>query len=158
MDLTFKIEEGKFNCRVAAVMLHEGKILAMHDERSPYYYLPGGRVSFYETAETAILRELKEELLIDAKIIRPLWLNQSFFVEDVSDKKTHELCFYFLIDISKTDLLNRGDKFTLHERHHTLDFEWLNIHSLKNEYFYPLFLKDAIFDLPETLVLRSEFE
>ncbi len=158
MDITFKTNEGKLNYRVAAVMLHEGKILAMHDERSPYYYLPGGRVSFNETAETAILRELKEELLIDAKITRPLWLNQSFFTEDASGLQTHELCFYFLIDVSETDLLTRGDKFTLHERHHTLDFEWLDINRLKNEYFYPLFLKDAVFDLPKTLTLRSEFE
>lgn len=158
MDISFKTADGVFNYRVAAIILRENKILAMHDERSPYYYLPGGRVSLYETAETAILRELKEELLIDAKIIHPLWLNQSFFTEDVSGKKYHELCLYFLIDVSGTDLLQRGDKFTLHDRHHIHDFEWLDVHSLKNEYFYPLFLKDAIFELPQNLTLRSELE
>ncbi len=51
----------------------------MQDEESPYYYLPGGRVSLNETTEKAILREIKEELKIDAKIVRPLWLNQGFF-------------------------------------------------------------------------------
>ena len=30
-------------------MISDGKILAMHDERSPYYYLPGGRVAIGET-------------------------------------------------------------------------------------------------------------
>lgn len=158
MDITFKADAGVFNCRVAAIILHENRILAMHDERSPYYYLPGGRISFNETAETAILRELKEELLIDAEIIRPLWLNQSFFTEDVNGRQYHELCFYFLIDVSKTDLLQRGDRFTLHERHHIHDFEWLDTDNLKNEYFYPVFLKESIFSLPDSFTLRTEFE
>ena len=90
MDITFKTSEGKFNYRVCAVIINDDKILAMQDERSPYYYLPGGRVSLNETAEKAILREIKEELEIDAKIVRPLWLNQGFFVEDVTGEKYHE--------------------------------------------------------------------
>lgn len=83
MDITFKAENEKFNYRVCAVILHDGKILAMHDERSPYFYLPGGRVKLGETAEEAVLREVREELRITAKIDRPLWLNQGFFKEDV---------------------------------------------------------------------------
>ena len=51
----------------------------MHDERSPYYYLPGGRVQINETAEDAMIREIREELEIDINIIRPLWFNQGFF-------------------------------------------------------------------------------
>ena len=103
MDITFKTEEGRFNYRVCAIIIHDGKILAMHDERSPYFYLPGGRVALHETAEVAVLRELKEEFDIDAGIVRPLWLNQSFFTEDVSKEKYHELCLYFLVDVTKTD-------------------------------------------------------
>ena len=79
MDITFRTENGKFNYRVCAVMISQGKILAMHDERSPYYYLPGGRVEMGETAEHAVVREIEEELRITPKIVRPLWLNQSFF-------------------------------------------------------------------------------
>ena len=100
MDISFKTEEGIFNYRVCAVIVHEGKILAMHDERSPYYYLPGGRVELHETAENAVLREVREELEIEAEILRPLWLNQGFFVEDVNHRKYHEICLYFLVDIS----------------------------------------------------------
>ena len=81
MDLTFQLENGKFNYRVCALILRDGEILAIHDERSPYYYLPGGRVQLGETAEHAVLRELQEELHISAEIVRPLWLNQAFFQE-----------------------------------------------------------------------------
>ena len=61
MDLSFTFENQKFNYRVCAVILSGNRILAMHDERSPYYYLPGGRVTMGETAEHAVLRELREE-------------------------------------------------------------------------------------------------
>ena len=92
MDVSFKTNDGKFNYRVCAVMINNGRILAMHDERSPYYYLPGGRVEMGETAEHAVVREVQEELNITPKIIRPLWLNQAFFREDVDGQNYHELC------------------------------------------------------------------
>ncbi len=157
MDIKFKTEEGRFNYRVCGIILHEYKILAMHDERSPYYYLPGGRVNMHETAECAVLRELKEELDVDAEIIRPLWLAQAFFVEDVNRDKYHELCIYFLIDISKTDLCARGETFTFYEGIHTHIFEWLELERLKSEYFYPNFIKEKISDLPEQFTLLTEY-
>lgn len=158
IDLSFVSGKEKFNYRVCAVILSEGKLLAMHDERSPYYYLPGGRVQMGETAEAAVVREVQEELEITPEIIRPLWLNQAFFTEDVDGLHYHELCLYFLMDISHTNLLSKGEKFTLLEGHHTHKFEWLPFERLEREYFYPLFLKKEIFHLPETLTLRTEFE
>lgn len=158
MDITFKTDEGIFNYRVCAIIVNDGKLLAMKNERSPYYYLPGGRVHMNETAEAAVLRELKEELDIDAEIIRPLWLAQSYFDEDVTKQKFHELCLYFLVDADKTDLLNKGASFTLAERHHTHNFQWLKFECLENEYIYPLFIKKDIFNLPKNFTLRTKKE
>lgn len=158
MDITFKTVGGRFNYRVCAVIINDNNILAMHDERSPYYYLPGGRVKLHETAEAAVLREVKEELGVNGKIIRPLWMNQGFFTEEVDNEKFHEVCIYFLIDISDTDILSRGNKFTFHEKNHTCKFEWLAFESLKNEYFYPLFLKEKIFSIPDEFTLLTELE
>lgn len=81
MDISFKCENQKFNYRVCAIIVSENKILAMHDERSPYFYLPGGRVALGETAEQAVVREIREELSVTPKISRALWLNQAFFTE-----------------------------------------------------------------------------
>ena len=140
------------------MMIADGKILAMRDERSPYYYLPGGRVKMGETAENAVIREVGEELSIVPEIDRPLWLNQAFFTEDVDHLRYHELCIYFLMNISNTDLLSRGEKFTVKEGQRTHVFEWLEFDRLKDEYFYPLFLKTEIFHLPETFTIRTETE
>ena len=158
MDLTFKTDAGIFNYRVCAVILHNGKILATKDQNSPYYYLPGGRVEMRETAEHAVIREVQEELGITPKIVRPLWLNQALFTEDVEHIDYHELCIYFLMDITGTDLLERGDKFTSKEGRRTHVFEWLEFSRLKDEYFYPRFLKKDIFNLPNEFTIRTEIE
>ena len=158
MDISFVTEEGRFNCRVCAILLDGERLLAMHDERSPYFYLPGGRIKMGERAEDAVLREVREELGIEAKIVRPLWLSQAFFNEDVDGMDFHELCFYFLLDASETDLLSRGDAFTRQEGRHTHAFEWLPFDRLKDEYLYPLFLKTEIHHLPAVLTLRTDRE
>ena len=158
MDISFKSGNEKFNYRVCAVIISEGEILAMRDDRSPYYYLPGGRVMMGETAEKAVIREVYEELGITLQINRPLWVNQAFFTEDVDNLHYHELCIYFLMDISETDLLARGKIFTANEGNRIHTFEWLAFERLKDSYFYPLFLKKDIFHIPDVVTLRTEIE
>lgn len=158
MDVTFQTKEGRLNYRACAVILQGDAILAMRDERSPYYYLPGGRVRLHETAEAAVLREIREELGVDAEIVRPLWMNQSFFTEDVSGERYHELCVYFLTDITKTGLLSCGTQFTRREQGRLHRFEWLPFAQLEDAYFYPLFIKRAVFHLPEQFTLLTTYE
>ena len=157
MDITYTINNNKFKYRVGAIIINDNKLLAMHDERSPYYYLPGGKVKMNESAEQAIIREIQEELNIECNIIRPLWLSQSFFNEDVDKIDYHELCIYYLIELSDKDLCKK-DKFTLNERKHTFEFKWLEFDKLKDEYLYPLFIKKEIYNLPEHFTIRTDYE
>lgn len=158
MDITLDDGNQKFNYRVSAVMIRDGKILAMLDERFGYFYLPGGRVQIGETAEQAVIREVQEEIGVTTKVIRPLWLNQAFFTLEEDGRKRHELCIYFLLDVSQTDLSVRGKRFTTNEGDRTHQFEWLEFDRLKDVYFFPLFLKREIFNLPAELKLRTEIE
>jgi len=105
-----------------------------------------------------VIRETEEELGITPRIVRPLWLNQAFFTEDVDGIRYHELCVYFLMDVSGTDILSRGEKFTTREGGRTNTFEWLAFERLEGEYFYPKFLKKDIFNLPDEFTIRTEIE
>lgn len=105
-----------------------------------------------------MIREIREELEIDINIILPLWFNQGFFCEDVSNENYHEICIYFLIDYSNTDLLSRGNQFTLIENKHKHVYEWLEFGRLEKEYFYPIFLKEAIFNLLEYMQIISNYD
>ncbi len=154
MDISFRVNGEKFNYRVCGILVSDGKILAMKDERSPCYYLPGGRVALGETAEQAVCRELREELAVEARIVRPLWLHQSFFTEDVDHLRYHELCLYFLTEA----LSARAQAFDGAEAGHRHRFEWLPFERLKDEHFCPLFLKDEIFRLPASLTLLTTYE
>ncbi|MBU3144507.1 NUDIX hydrolase [Clostridium sp. CF012] len=81
MDISFKTDEGRFNYRVAGIIIHDNKLLIMKGEHSPYYYIPGGRVAMNELSEYAIIREIKEELNAEVKVNRMLWVNENFFHE-----------------------------------------------------------------------------
>lgn len=144
MDVTIKTLEGKFNYRVTAIIINDNKLLAINDLNTKGYYLPGGRVKLHETLIDAIKREVKEELNIDAKIERPLWIVENFFYLQKKNEKVHELGVYYLIDIKDTDLLDRGNKFIVEEDGITHIFEWLDIDSLENTEIYPLFIRNKL--------------
>ena len=90
MDISIKATAGKFNYRVAAMIVHEAHILVMQDEGIPHDYLPGGRVHLHEPAETALSRELREELDIDIPPHQLTFIAESFFTIDST--RYHEMC------------------------------------------------------------------
>jgi ADP-ribose pyrophosphatase YjhB (NUDIX family) len=61
-DISWSAAGQTFNLRVAAVIIHDEKILLCTVDGLGYWFLPGGRVRFGEPAEVALSRELAEEL------------------------------------------------------------------------------------------------
>ena len=96
-------------------------------------------------------------LNIDVKNVKPLWFVQSFFIEDEIKEKFHELCMYYLVDVSDTDLINHNRIIGLETRNNEI-FEWLDIDTIKEQYLYPLFIKEKINDLPEQFEMLTEYE
>lgn len=62
---------------VAAIIVHENKILCVQRGESKHVYLsykyefPGGKVEMGETRENAVIREIKEELKMDIEVRYP---------------------------------------------------------------------------------------
>ena len=150
MDVTFQTDVGRFNYRVAGVLIHENRLLVMTDARSPYYYLPGGRVSMNEESTMAIKREIKEELDVEVEATQLLWIVENFFVEQQSQEQFHEIGMYYLPQLTEEDILKRGQEFIMNEGgYKKLSFLWLPLEKIKHLNIYPLFLKERIMNLPQ---------
>ena len=144
--LHFDTSKGMFCVRAAAVILHEGHLLVARDAK-PAAYLPGGGVTVNEKAEDALRRELFEELGVHADVQRPLWFTERFFTDPDTNLRGHELCTYFLTDISGTDLLKKGDKFPCLDNEET--FEWVPLEKLPETDLIPAFMKTALQNIPD---------
>ena len=108
-------------------------------------------MKFEESTQDALIRELDEELGITVTDIKPLWINEAFFIDE--NKKFHEICMYYFVDISKTNFNRFEDIFQTLEGNKINTYEWLNIDSLDNITLYPRFLKDEIKNQNKTLKL-----
>lgn len=151
IDLTLKTEKGLFNHRVAAVIIHDNKILAQMNEDNHEYYLVGGRVQFGESTEEALIREVKEELNISVTEYRPIWINEGFFI--CNDSQFHEIGMYYLVNIDNAGFNHFEMKFTTTEKEKTNHYEWLEINKLDNYILYPLFIKDEIKSINNSIKL-----
>ena len=146
MDISFKSASGAFNYRAAAIIVHDGRILVLRDEGIAHDYLPGGRVHLGEAVEAALARELREELDIALPAHRLVFMAESFFTLD--GVRYHELCLYHLMEASP-ELLARGEAFTRVEGDEVHHFRWVDYGALRELSFFPIFLKERIFYLPD---------
>jgi 8-oxo-dGTP pyrophosphatase MutT (NUDIX family) len=143
--INFDIQGGKFNFRVAGLLFHEGRLLIHRLKRDDFYALPGGRVEFSEDTETTLVREMQEELEISVEIERLLWIGEQFF--DLDGVRFHEICFYYLLSTSDANL-NTSEIFETIENDGEYEFKWVQADKIKDEVFYPIFVKNRITNLP----------
>lgn len=62
MDIKVNSIEGRFKFRVCGILEHNGKYLIVKINHNKFYCLPGGHIELGEDTETAVKREMKEEL------------------------------------------------------------------------------------------------
>lgn len=148
MDLSFKTTEGRFNYRVAGLLVHNNRLLIMQDKGQPYYYVPGGRIKMNERSEDAIKREIKEELGIEVNVNRMLWVNENFFKEETLHEQFHEICFFYLLELKDMEILNKGKDFLVDENGKIHTYYWKTLDDIKSINLYPQFLREKITDLP----------
>jgi len=100
-DITLQVDDGYFNYRVGAIIIHENNLLMVKNDGYPYYYSVGGRVRFGETSEEAVTREAYEETNVHFEIDRLMFIHENFFIGSFKENKPfHEIAFFYLM---KTD-------------------------------------------------------
>src|SRR5690349_19597386 len=102
---------GRFNHRAVGVCADDGHVLLHRSVNDDFWSLPGGRIELGESSSQAIVREMREELGLDAHTERLLWVVENFFTH--GNVSHHELGMYYLISFARDAAIY--DKRRVHE-------------------------------------------
>lgn len=144
-DWIFRTDDHLCDLRVAGVLIRNGKLLVQRDADGSEYALPGGHVRIGETTEAALLREFREETSAAIRCQRMLWSEECFWAW--KGRKTHNISFYYLIDLCDgADIPDLG-QFIPHHDNSRVVIGWLPIEQLQDAMIYPAFIKQEIHQL-----------
>ena len=100
-DMCVACDDGILNIRVGAIIMKDGKILMVGNDRD-YLYSVGGRVKFGETAEEAVVREVLEETGVQMEIDRLGFVHEIYFYGDAPSKRNkliYEISLIFYMKV-----------------------------------------------------------
>lgn len=118
-----------------AVIRNRGKILVCWHKLKKYYFFPGGHVDFGEAAESALMRELKEELDIRVKKVSFIGIVENIYKDKDDKEKHHEINLVFEVFAEKTKDKSKEDH---------IDFVFLDSKEFQKEKILPLSLRKSI--------------
>ena len=158
--IAFDRDTRAFGYRVAGVIVDEGYVLLQKADIDDFWIVPGGRVELREPAAESLKREMLEEIGVEVKIERLLWVVENFF--EYGGKSCHELAFYFLVSLPPgSPLYDKRRTFMGYEEYFNeytsdnrlgLTFQWFPVDDLHSIHLYPSFLRAALKLLPDGVV------
>lgn len=153
-DILFKTENRVFSYRVAGILIHKGKLLLQRPLWDTGYAFPGGHVSFGETNEDTLIREMKEEIGIDIKVGPLKWVAEIFF--STGKKDYHQICLYYLMSLESPEQIPMNGTFNGLESgingKPKLEFSWVPLELFGNLEVYPVEVKQLLPDSSDKVI------
>ena len=143
-DCGFTVGKNWFRYRAAGIIVEDGCVLLVGNDKENYFYSVGGGVHLGETAENAAVRECLEETGVRFEIDRLAVIHENFWNgKGAYDEGLicHEIALYFLMKPRGTKELNSnsytrfGDKEIM---------RWIPIKDLDKYKVFPTFLKEYL--------------
>ena len=136
-----------FTFRVAAVGIHNDRVILQQITGTDWWFLPGGHGRIGETGEESLRREIREELDEEIEVERLLWIGENFFT--LQERDFHEVSLVYLVTFPDGSHVTRrdeipgidGDDVAVINRWHALP----RLNSLT---LLPSFLREGIRNLP----------
>jgi len=138
--INFRLEKGKFNYRVAGILIRGEKILITKYEHGAYWYLPGGRADLLEDSKTSLKREFKEELDCEIDVQQLHYFIEHFFT--YKNTKYHEICLMYKVELTAGEIPD--EDFVREEFGSQFFFKWVTMDELADHDIKPLFIKKGI--------------
>ncbi|HZY42576.1 MAG TPA: NUDIX hydrolase [Anaerolineae bacterium] len=148
--ITFDEGATRFTQRVVGIVLDRGRVLLHRTDDMTFWALPGGRAELLESSPDTLVREMREEISVDVKVDRLLWLAENFFQHE--GRAHHELGLYYLIHLPPGSPLRDQPTFLGREGDLAVHFEWHPIDSLENVVLFPSFLRTGLKAIPANIV------
>lgn len=147
-------EKEKFILRVAGIFLHENSVLLHRAEGDDIWALPGGGCEYFEDTQSALIREMQEELDADVQVGALAFSVENFFLWN--GDKAHEIGFYYHANFTEKNLqFYKQDEFLGVEKHFEgfdslrLYFKWFPLDQLDSKNVKPNFLKERLKSMQE---------
>lgn len=143
-DCGFTKKDNWFRYRAAAIIIEDGCVLVVGNEKENYFYSVGGGVHMNERAGDAVVREVMEETDVRYEIDRLAVIHENFWNGGGAYDQglhCHEIALYYLMkprgtkELNSRSLTHFGDRETMH---------WIPIGELDHYTVYPTFLKDYL--------------
>ena len=150
-DIQIRTPSGSFRLRVVALIIRDGKLLAVKAENHDTYYTVGGRIHLGESSKQAVIREAFEETGLHLEIDRLLFVQESCFT--FQGTLCHEVAFHYLMKTPQADIPEGSHTDQISETLH-----WLPVDSLPSLPLIPAFLKEALQHLPDEVVHIAAWE
>jgi ADP-ribose pyrophosphatase YjhB (NUDIX family) len=149
--IAFERNDWLFNFRVVGIAIHRDHVLLLRVEPYDFWFLPGGHVEIGEPADTAIIREMREETSLNVKIDRLVWVVEHFLT--LENRHHHELGFYYLVTppAGAPQLDLNKEFYGIEENGTQLIFRWHRLDTLATLNLEPSFLRTALNALPTSI-------
>jgi 8-oxo-dGTP pyrophosphatase MutT (NUDIX family) len=160
-NITFDRDTDRFNFRAAAIILDGKRVLLHRAADLDWWLLPGGRVAFGESTGETIKREMREEIGVDVKVERLVWVVETFFHHRGFD--FHELGHFWLVRLPPDADVLQKQEFEMEEIEDggRFVFRWFDLSEVIDLPLVPSFLRDRLNSLPnqtESIVHRDTEE
>ena len=134
----------RFQMRAAGIAVEDGHVLIHRATHESFWTLPGGRIEQGETSTATMLREMREELLVEVEIGPLAILVESFFLD--IGQQFHEIGFYHRMRVSPGFSRLRGGICHTIVDGVALEFRWVpaDVASLSEWNFFPKSLRPHI--------------
>jgi 8-oxo-dGTP pyrophosphatase MutT (NUDIX family) len=121
-----RLKTGKqlFNFRIAGLAFRDNHVLVHRATHEKFWTFPGGRAEIGETSVETLVREMQEELQVEAKVDRLLWSVENFF--HFERRRWHEIGYYYLMTLPETFPFRSGELIhEIEDGGSMIEFKWV---------------------------------